>query len=189
MICPGMARLRRLLPGALILVATALLAGWTVTAVWAAAPSPAASPSIPGGDPAAGAQVYAQNCAVCHGSSLEGGVGPKLNPIAHLPGVSNPLDPDYLVTTITSGRAGGAMPAFGGKLSPKQINDVASYIMGQNVAGKVTLSPVELAKSNVFWVTIGVGLLAFLTYLLSRYNMRWIARRADARRERERGSR
>jgi hypothetical protein len=46
-----------------------------------------------------------------------------------------------------------------------------------------TLSPTDLARSNVFWVTVGIGAMMVITYLLARYNMRWIARRAAARRE------
>ena len=80
--------------------------------------TPSGSPSALPGDPNNGAQVFSQQgCTTCHGASLEGGIGAKLNPIQHFPGVANPLDPEYLRTTIRNGRSGDAgfsaqMPAF-----------------------------------------------------------------------------
>src|SRR4030081_1261041 len=65
-----------------------------------------ASPANTGlpGDPTKGGQLYGQNCATCHGVNLEGGIGATLNPIDKLPGVSNPLDPNFLIQIITNGR-------------------------------------------------------------------------------------
>src|SRR5690349_18321783 len=88
------------LPGFLVLTAMSTLAD--------SSPSPTASGSaatgttaLPG-DPTKGETIYGQNCATCHGSGLEGGIGPALNPIAKLPGVTNPLSPAYLIDTITN---------------------------------------------------------------------------------------
>ena len=163
-------------------------------------PSPAPSgssaasgaPALPG-DPSKGATLYAQNCATCHGASLEGGIGPALNPIEKLPGVSNPLDPGFLIGIITNGRQPQpgdpkqtAMPAKGGNagLTDQDVKDLAAYIIQQNHnPGGGALSPGELAKRTILWVSIGIIALVFITYLLSSYNMRWIARRAAARRK------
>jgi mono/diheme cytochrome c family protein len=196
-------RLRWSLPVAIAVVLPLLFAGWTLAAVFAASPSPSASgsassasgaASAPLGDPAKGAQLFGQNCATCHGSNLEGGVGPKLNPIEQLPGVSNPKDPAFIETTIKNGRAGqgqyagSAMPAFGGKLSDQDIQDLAAFIIQQNQSGASGLTAVDLARSNVFWVTAIIALLVLVTWLLARYNMRWIARRATERQGRGPGS-
>src|SRR5213592_574121 len=162
-------------------------------------PSPAPSGSaatgstaLPG-DPSKGETLYAQNCATCHGASLEGGIGPALNPIEKLPGVSNPLDPGFLIGIITNGRQPQpgdpkqtAMPAKGGNagLTDQDVKDLAAYIIQQNHnPGGGALSPGELAKRTILWVSIGIIALVFITYLLSSYNMRWIARRAAARRK------
>ncbi len=193
-------RLRWHLPAALLALVPVLLLSWTVIAVYAASPSPSGSPGAspsgsPGanlpGDPVKGQQLFGANsCASCHGSSLGGGVGPKLAPIQKLSGVTDPKDPNYIKTTIHTGRPGtpdgfGAnMPSFP-QLSDKDLSDLAAYILQQQTAPH-TLGPVELARSNVFWVSFGIGVLCLLTYLLARYNMRWIDRRAVARRERER---
>jgi mono/diheme cytochrome c family protein len=169
-------------PGLLLLTGVSTLAD--------ASPSPAGSPSFPG-DPANGGTVYAQNCAVCHGANLEGGIGATLNPIDKLPSVPSSLDPTFLINIVSQGRqpqSGDpkqqAMPAWAGKLTDQEIKDVASYIIQQNLlgAGNAPLSPGELAKRTIFWVTVGIIAMVFVTYLLAQYNMRWIARRAAARR-------
>jgi cytochrome c551 len=186
---------RWLLPTALAVLAPAVLAGWTLTAVSAAesspSPSPSASASAATGDANAGSQVFsAQGCTACHGANLEGGIGAKLNPIQKFPGVANPLDPNYLKTTIRNGRSGDAgfsaqMPAFTpDKLSDTDLNNVIAFIIAQNQSGSAGLDPVTLARSDVFWVTIGVLLMVLITWMLARYNMRWIAKRAEARRGR-----
>jgi cytochrome c553 len=167
------------LPGVLLLTGISTLAD--------ASPSPSGS-SLPG-DPTNGQSVYQQNCTSCHGTSMEGGIGPQLNPIAKLPGVTDPLDPTYLIDTITNGltpASGPAMPAWKGKLSDQEIKDAASFIIQQNRigGGNVPLSQGELAKRTIFWVGVGIIAMVFVTYLLAQYNMRWIARRAAARRGR-----
>ncbi len=182
------------LPAALAILIPGILAGWTLTAVSAeqASPTPSASGSALPGDPAAGAQVYGGKggCTSCHGASLEGGIGAKLNPIQKLPGVDNPLDPNYLRTTIRNGRSGGPgfsaqMPAFSPQqLSDTDVNNVIAFIIQENKSGAAGLGPVELARSNVFFVSVAVVLMVLLTWLLARYNMRWIARRAELRRQR-----
>ncbi|HKW60531.1 MAG TPA: cytochrome c [Candidatus Dormibacteraeota bacterium] len=143
------------------------------------------------GDPSKGATIYAQNCASCHGAALEGGVGATLNPIEKLPGVANPLDPAFLIDIIANGRTPQPgdpkqtqMPAKGGntRLTDQDVRDLASYIIQENRSGSPPLSPGELAKRTILWVTIGILAMIFITYLLSAYNMRWIARRAAARR-------
>jgi mono/diheme cytochrome c family protein len=159
----------------------------------AASGSPAASGALPG-DPAKGATLYGQNCATCHGANLEGGIGAVLNPIDKLPGVPSSLDPAFLISVITNGRtpqAGDpkqtAMPAKGGNqaLTDQDVRDLAAYIIQQNQlgAGSAPLAPGELAKRTILWVSIGIIAMIFVTYLLSQYNMRWIARRAAARRK------
>ena len=158
-------------------------------------PSPGGSPSAPlPGDPGKGATLYAQNCTSCHGASLEGGVGPALNPIEKLPGIPSSLDPAFLIDIVTNGRTPQPgdprqtqMPAKGGnpKLTEQDVKDLAAFIIQQNnmPPGSGPLPPGELAKRTILWVSIGIIAMVFITYLLSAYNMRWIARRAAARRK------
>ena len=101
--------------------------------------------------------------------------------------MANPLDPTYLIDTITNGRkpaSGPEMPSWQGKLSQKDIQDVAAFIIQQNSigVGNAPYPPGELAQRTIFWVGVGIIAMVFITFLLAQYNMRWIARRAAARR-------
>lgn len=169
---------RWLTASAVAFLVPTLLIGFATVALAAAAST------LPG-DPQKGQTVYSSStCATCHGASLGGGVGPPLRPIKNLGDTKDPLDPQYLIDTITGGKSGvggyGQMPAKGGAtLSDQDIKDLAAYIIQQNsIKGPTPLSPGALAQSTIEWVAIGVLTMLVLTYLLSRYNMRWIARKA-----------
>jgi mono/diheme cytochrome c family protein len=179
----------------LVALAVPALIGLTaITTLADSSPSPTGSPiqaPLPG-DPNRGAILYGQNCASCHGSNLEGSIGPSLNPIYKLPGVADPLDATWLIDIITNGRihqpgdpGSKDMPAKGGntKLTDQDVKDLASYIIQENRTGSPPLSPGELAKRTILWVSIALVAMIFITFLLSQYNMRWIARRAAARRK------
>ncbi len=172
------------------LVAVAVPAMLALTAITTFADASPANTGLPG-DPTRGATLYAQNCTSCHGVNLEGGIGPALNPIQKLPGVPNSLDPNFLIAIITNGRKPQSgdprqteMPPKGGNanLTDQDVRDLAAYIIQQNQAGSPPLSPGELAKRTILWVFIGIAAMVFVTFLLAQYNMRWIARRAAARR-------
>jgi mono/diheme cytochrome c family protein len=179
-------------PALLALAVPALLALTAISTLADSSPSPAASAAPLPGDPTKGAALYGANCASCHGASLTGGIGPALNPIEKLPNVANALDPTFLIGIITNGRVHQPgdprqtdMPAKGGNsaLTDQDVKDLAAYIIQQNLTGSPPLSPNELAKRTILWVGIGIVAMVFITLLLSQYNMRWIARRAAARRQ------
>jgi mono/diheme cytochrome c family protein len=188
---PAMRRKKSVTVSVLVALAVpALVALTAITTLADSSPSPSGSPALPG-DPTKGAALYATNCQTCHGASLEGGIGATLSPIDKLPGVANPLDPAFLISIITNGRqpqAGDpkqiAMPAKGGndKLTDQDIKDLAAFIIANQSSGSLPLSANELAKRTILWVAIGLLAMIFITFLLSQYNMRWIARRAAARR-------
>jgi mono/diheme cytochrome c family protein len=192
MIWPAMRRKKGVTVSVLVALAVpALVALTAITTLADSSPSPSGGAALPG-DPTKGAALYATNCQTCHGASLEGGIGATLSPIDKLPGVANPLDPAFLISIITNGRqpqAGDpkqiAMPAKGGndKLTDQDIKDLADFIIANQNSGSLPLSANELAKRTILWVSIGLIAMIFITYLLSQYNMRWIARRAAARRK------
>jgi mono/diheme cytochrome c family protein len=74
------------------------------------------APSTPG------ARVFAANCAGCHGADGGGGTGPQL-----AGGAAAKRFPDVedQITFVTDGS--GAMPSFGGRLSPAEIRQVVEY--------------------------------------------------------------
>jgi mono/diheme cytochrome c family protein len=180
---------------ALVALAVPVLVAFTAISTLAdssPSPSPAGSAAALPGDPAKGAALYATNCQTCHGASLEGGIGAKLSPIDKLTGVANPLDPAFLISIITNGRSPQAgdpkqtpMPAKGGndKLTDQDIKDLAAYIISNQNPTNLPLPAGELAKRTILWVSIAIIAMIFLTFLLAQYNMRWIARRAAARRK------
>jgi ubiquinol-cytochrome c reductase cytochrome b subunit len=100
---------------------------------------------------AAGAPVYASNCAGCHGAAGAGQPG-VFPPLANNPYVTG--DPKAVIHTLNYGLNGaikvgdasytGMMPAWKGNLTPQQIADVINYIRGSwgNKAGAVTASDV-----------------------------------------------
>src|ERR1700694_4522502 len=190
MIFGGMRLVKGFKVSALVVLAIpALLALTAITTLADATPTPTIA--LPG-DPTHGAALYGQNCATCHGANLEGGIGAVLNPIDKMPGVANPLDPTFLIDIITNGRVhqpgdprSTDMPAKGGNtsLTDQDVKDIASYIIQQNQTGSPPLSPGELAKRTILWVSIGIIAMIFVTFLLAQYNMRWIARTAAARRK------
>lgn len=194
MIWPGMRLPKGLKLSVLVALAVPVLVGLTAITTVAdssPSPSPTGAAALPG-DPARGATLYGQNCGTCHGASLTGGIGPSLNPIEKLPDVSNALDAAFLIDIITNGRVHKAgdprstdMPAKGGNgnLTDQDVKDLAAYIIEQNKTGSPPLPPGELAKRTIFWVSIGIAAMIFITFLLAQYNMRWIARRAAARRK------
>jgi len=171
------------IPGILLLTGVSTLAD--------ASPSP--SGAVLPGDPAKGQAAFSSaGCTACHGASLEGGVGPALNPIEKMPGVADTLDATYLIDIITHGRTHQPgdprqtdMPAKGGStsLTDDDIKNLAAFIIDQNRTGSPPLTANELAKRTMTWVGIGIIAMLFITYLLAQYNMRWIARRAAARRQ------
>jgi len=73
------------------------------------------------GDVDAGREVFASNCAACHGASAEGRGGTPA-----LIGVDDHYTVEEVETIIREGR--GGMPAFGGRLSDAQIEDVVAYL-------------------------------------------------------------
>jgi quinohemoprotein ethanol dehydrogenase len=80
------------------------------------------------GNAAAGAAVWSDNCAGCHGTDGGGANGGP-----NLIGNEMALDPAKVRAQVTNG--GGGMPAFKDTLSTQQINDVAAYV-SQEIAKK-----------------------------------------------------
>jgi len=76
------------------------------------------------GDPAAGAAIYAQRCASCHGDSTTRGEAVSLANPAFLAMATDV----FLRHAIVHGRPGTKMEAFGATLSGTEIDGVVSYV-------------------------------------------------------------
>ncbi len=80
-----------------------------------------------GGDPARGAQLFDENCAVCHGPDGKGRVG------AQLSSVFSSIQPDLFVgNIIANGVAGTAMPAWqepNGPMTAQDVADLTAFVL------------------------------------------------------------
>ncbi len=80
-------------------------------------------------DAAAGKEVFAEECSVCHGATGHGGNGgPDLTT---MPLAKTQAGAEKQVTN-----GGGGMPAFKGTLTPEEISNVAAYVAEDIVGGK-----------------------------------------------------
>jgi alcohol dehydrogenase (cytochrome c) len=82
-----------------------------------------------GPDAAAGKEVFAEQCSVCHGADgLGGNGGPDLTT---MPKAKEQAGAEEQVTN-----GGGGMPAFKGTLNEEEIANVAAYVVEDIVGGK-----------------------------------------------------
>jgi cytochrome c oxidase cbb3-type subunit III len=75
----------------------------------------------------AGRGVYQTNCIACHGASLEGGIGPRLNDGEWLHGGA----PEQVLHVVTEGVPAKGMPGWGPILGADRVRQVTAYIMSQ----------------------------------------------------------
>jgi cytochrome c oxidase cbb3-type subunit 3 len=76
-----------------------------------------------------GADLYAQNCAACHGDQGSGGIGVPLA----LASVRGLVSDDYLRKTIRNGRPGRVMPAFAA-LSDAEVDAIVEHLRSWGTA-------------------------------------------------------
>lgn len=111
-------------PAAVAVICVALLAGG---ASWAADPE----------EVDAGGQVFAANCAMCHGNDAGGMMG--MHP--SLRGAVDRLTLEGVEVAIRNGRdTNPPMPAFAGRLTDAQIDDLIAYL-GSLPAGPRNFGP------------------------------------------------
>ena len=80
----------------------------------------------PGAGEPAGA-LFQRNCAFCHGSDGKGKAALG-TPDFTDPAFDRTLSPQDIVNAIRNGKAGGRMPAWSGKLTDAQIDNISTYI-------------------------------------------------------------
>ena len=85
-------------------------------------------------DDNSGSQLFASNCASCHGPAGKGkpDIGSRdLTNAAFQQSISD----EHLASVVREGAAGGKMPAFGGTLSSTQIESLTAYVRSLNQPG------------------------------------------------------
>lgn len=86
------------------------------------------NPALADGDPAAGATIFSANCASCHMGGKNVVNAAKTLKKADLDKYGM-YSLEAIITQVSKGK--NAMPALLGRLSPQQIEDVASYVLAQ----------------------------------------------------------
>lgn len=84
------------------------------------------------GDLANGGKIFSANCAACHAGGKNVVNAAKTLQKGDLDKYSM-SSLEAIKTQVTKGK--NAMPAFGGRLSEEQIDDVASYVLAQAEKG------------------------------------------------------
>ena len=94
-----------------------------ITAALVAQAAPIAAPRVTDPELAMGSRLFARSCAVCHGSSGEGGKGPALA----VPRLSRPTDFESLGIIVRRGIDGTEMPST--RLSEDEVRAVAAWVL------------------------------------------------------------
>lgn len=110
-----------------------------VAALGVAPAGPAAAQSTE-----AGAALYREHCAACHGADRLGGTGPAL-----IPESLKRLRGEKVATVIAEGRVATQMPAFGEILAEEDIGKLAAYVRVP-LAEVPAWGPEEIAGSRQF---------------------------------------
>lgn len=125
-------------------------------------------PTIAGvsGDPTLGAQVYAQNCAVCHGADGVGRVGVNLTQPA-----ASAQPAAFVRQVIANGVPGSPMPpwaqAQGGPLSNQEVENVAAYVLSLQAATRSAPTPLPQAQpQGNAWLLGGLALLVLVIIIV-----------------------
>lgn len=75
-----------------------------------------------------GGELFATNCAACHGTQGNGGIGPTLNAKEFLTTTSD----NQIAMLITGGISGSIMPAwgldYGGSFTDEQIHQLVTFL-------------------------------------------------------------
>lgn len=90
------------------------------------------SDNVYAADTEAGEQIFSGNCAVCH-SGGNNAIIPEKTLQKEVLAANSMNSVDAIVNQVTNGK--GAMPAFGGRLTDENIQDVANYVLSQSEQG------------------------------------------------------
>jgi cytochrome c oxidase cbb3-type subunit 3 len=129
------------------------------------APVTIVAPPNVSGDASLGAQVFAMNCAVCHGDRGQGRVGATL--AKQWPAVEPAR---YVQQTVENGIEGSVMPAWldsnGGPLSQTDINNVTAYVLSLAPAGGAAGAPAPGGGLTLTTSLIGLAALVLVAVVV-----------------------
>lgn len=133
-------------------------------------------PTVAGvtGDPTRGAQVFQQNCVVCHGDKGGGRVGANLaKPLA------SAFPAAFIRQVVSQGVPGSTMPAWasanGGPLTEQQIDDVTAFALSMQKTAPTFIEPTPAptpAVSGTLMTVIVVIVLIILVVVVVVFSAR-----------------
>ncbi|MBY0555690.1 MAG: cytochrome c, partial [Burkholderiaceae bacterium] len=89
-------------------------------------------------------QLYQTHCAACHGTTMQGAVGPTLGAHTWLHGAPTKAN---LVKVIAQGVPEKNMPSWSGTLNATQIEQLAEYIAANASKPAVAVTPAAAAAA------------------------------------------
>jgi rhodanese-related sulfurtransferase/cytochrome c553 len=107
-----------------------------------------AFPSVVNGDIDLGREVFADQCAVCHGEHGEGQMGPAIGNPAMLSMTTD----NFLRYAIEKGRDGTDMPAFGDILTAAEIDNVTAFLRSRAAGWDVESPELRSPPPKDAWV-------------------------------------
>jgi mono/diheme cytochrome c family protein len=141
------------------------------------APTPTRVPVTPipkvagvSGDPTIGAQVFAQECQLCHGVKGQGGVGTSLS------GAIAAAQPAaFIRQVVNEGVSGSPMPAFRGVLSEDDVENTVAFILSWERQPVPHATPEADDEGDFNWLVALILLavvLAVVVGLVTRFSQR-----------------
>jgi len=94
-----------------------------------------------------GRTLYIHNCSVCHGERVQGSTrpvgGPTLPRNLASPQSRAELSRERMLDSVTRGRPGTAMAAFGSRMPPQDVEAVVDYVRAALMVPETTISGIK----------------------------------------------
>jgi mono/diheme cytochrome c family protein len=126
-------------------------------------------PTVAGvsGDPTRGAQVFQQNCKVCHGEKGEGRIGANL-----AKSFASAFPAAFVKQTVSTGVQGAVMPAWaqenGGPLNTQQIDDVTAFVVSlQKISAPAFVEPTATPAPSGDEALAIIGIVVLLVMVIA----------------------
>lgn len=141
------------------------------------APTPTRVPVTPipkvagvSGDPTLGAQVFAQECQLCHGEKGQGGVGAALSSA-----LASAQPAAFIRQVVHEGVDGSPMPAFQGVLSEDDVENTVAFILSWERQPAPPSAPEAEEEDGFNWLVALLFLaviLVVVVWLVTRFSQR-----------------
>ena len=122
------------------------------------------------GDPTIGAQVFAQECQLCHGEKGQGGVGASLSSM-----LDSAQSAAFIRQVTNDGVDGSPMPAFRGVLSEDDVENIVAHILSWERQPAPPSAPEAEEEDGLNWLVALVFLaviLVIVIWLITRFSRR-----------------